>query len=162
MLYSRFYNVLIAALGWVVGFQHSRRVKKTRCQHLNVLAGAACAGLQASSLAEPASLISTPLQATPQVVLTRESGKNKQLAAALAANGIETLELPLVETRAGPDQATLASALRNEQFEWITITSPEAASVFMKAWTQAGSPSVSSSSISPALPTKAHVEEVLQ
>lgn len=132
------------------------RIEETYCEYVSVLVGDACAGLRAYSLAEPASVSSAPRQATPQVVLTRESGKNKQLASALAAHGIDTLELPLVETRTGPDQATLAHALGNEQFEWITITSPEAASVFMKAWTKAGSPSVSPLSISGYCLTAAH------
>jgi len=36
----------------------------------------------------------------------------------------------------------LPTALREDQFDWVCITSPEAASVFLEGWRQAGKPSV--------------------
>jgi uroporphyrinogen-III synthase len=45
--------------------------------------------------------------APAQVVLTREQGKNDALRKVLEARGISCLELPMVETAAGPDQARL-------------------------------------------------------
>lgn len=39
-----------------------------------------------------------------QVVVTREAGKNDKLLKALEAKGIACLEMPLIETSAGPDR----------------------------------------------------------
>lgn len=36
----------------------------------------------------------------------------------------------------------LVAALQGGGFDWVTITSPEAAAVFVEAWRQAGEPSV--------------------
>jgi uroporphyrinogen-III synthase len=76
------------------------------------------------------------------VVVTRERGKNGKLMKALRARGIAVLELPLVATAAGPDQARLPGVLRAQQFDWVALTSPEAANVFLAAWEQAGKPQV--------------------
>ena len=40
----------------------------------------------------------------PDVLLTRESGKNAALEATLRSHGVGTFEVPLVETVAGPDR----------------------------------------------------------
>ena len=40
----------------------------------------------------------------PQLILTREQGKNGKLAKALQQIGLATLEVPLVETAIGPDR----------------------------------------------------------
>ena len=82
----------------------------------------------------------------PSVVLTREAGKNGKLAAALAQRGVPSLELPMVRTAGGPDQRALPSALApgpdapRADWEWVVITSPEAASVFVDGWRVAGRP----------------------
>ena len=76
------------------------------------------------------------------MVVTRERGKNGKLMQALQARGISVLELPLVETAAGPDQARLPGVLRAQRFGWVALTSPEAAKVFLAAWEQAGKPQV--------------------
>ncbi|KAL5208938.1 hypothetical protein ABZP36_004561 [Zizania latifolia] len=78
----------------------------------------------------------------PDVVVTRERGKNAKLIAALEKHNIQTLELPLIKHVEGPDTDRLAAVLRDEKFDWITITSPEAASVFLEGWMAAGSPKV--------------------
>ncbi|CAH8361458.1 unnamed protein product [Eruca vesicaria subsp. sativa] len=78
----------------------------------------------------------------PQVVVTRESGKNKQIIKALEKRGISSLELPLIQHARGPDFDRLASVLSDKSFDWIIITSPEAASVFLEAWKAASSPKV--------------------
>lgn len=36
----------------------------------------------------------------------------------------------------------LAAVLRGSTFDWVTITSPEAAAVFVQAWRSAGEPDV--------------------
>ncbi|CAH2060795.1 unnamed protein product [Thlaspi arvense] len=77
----------------------------------------------------------------PQVVVTRERGKNKQIIKALEKHGISSLELPLIQHARGPDFDRLASVL-NTSFDWIIITSPEAGSVFLEAWKAASSPKV--------------------
>eukprot|EP00884_Botryococcus_braunii_P001953 jgi/Botrbrau1/11759/Bobra.0195s0084.1 len=128
-----------------IGSKHAgRRIKVDRERLIDRTYGFETSTLSimaSSSLQSPTAALELPTTA-PQVVLTRERGKNDQLAAALAARGVSTLELPLVETRTGPDQATLSVSLREETFEWVTITSPEAAAVFLKAWRIAGSPTV--------------------
>lgn len=82
--------------------------------------------------------------AAAQVVLTREQGKNGKLRKVLEKLGVSCLEMPLVETAAGPDRQQLAELLRQEaqQFDWVCVTSPEAAKVFVEAWRQAGTPAV--------------------
>ncbi|KAL3689686.1 hypothetical protein R1sor_015995 [Riccia sorocarpa] len=76
------------------------------------------------------------------VVVTREHGKNGKLMNALSARGIGCLELPLIEHREGADYPKLAHTLREEEFEWVIITSPEAATVFLSGWRAAGCPKV--------------------
>lgn len=77
-----------------------------------------------------------------QVVLTRERGKNGKLMRALLQQGISVLEMPLVETMPGPDRDQLPIALQEGGFDWIVITSPEAAAVFLRGWELAGRPQV--------------------
>eukprot|EP00271_Cylindrocystis_brebissonii_P018616 TRINITY_DN5371_c0_g1_i1.p1 TRINITY_DN5371_c0_g1~~TRINITY_DN5371_c0_g1_i1.p1 ORF type:complete len:366 (-),score=62.04 TRINITY_DN5371_c0_g1_i1:296-1393(-) len=76
------------------------------------------------------------------VVVTREKGKNEKLIQALANKGIKCLEMPLIETQEGPDAHVLLVRLQADTFEWIVITSPEAAAVFLEAWGKAGRPAV--------------------
>ncbi|XXG70776.1 hypothetical protein AAC387_Pa07g0180 [Persea americana] len=77
----------------------------------------------------------------PKVVVTRQHGKNKTLITALGRYGVPCLELPLIEHIKGPDRNRLSTVL-NTAFDWILITSPEAASVFLDAWKAAGTPNV--------------------
>lgn len=79
----------------------------------------------------------------PQVVLTREAGKNGKIIKMLESRGIRCLEMPLIETAKGPDTDRLPEALQHsEDYDWVCITSPEAASVFIKGWKEAGKPEV--------------------
>lgn len=78
----------------------------------------------------------------PRVVATREAGKNGKLIAALEARGISCLELPLIEHAPGPDRDKLPGLLAAGGFDWVAITSPEAAAVFLEGWRAAGSPDV--------------------
>uniref|UniRef100_A0A0D9VQF5 Uroporphyrinogen-III synthase n=1 Tax=Leersia perrieri TaxID=77586 RepID=A0A0D9VQF5_9ORYZ len=78
----------------------------------------------------------------PDVVVTRERGKNAKLIAALEKHNIKTLELPLIKHVEGPDTDRLSAVLHDEKFDWILITSPEAAAVFLEGWKAAGSPKV--------------------
>ena len=40
-------------------------------------------------------------------------------------------------------RSRLPSVLSGQSFDWVAITSPEAASVFLEAWEQSGEPKVS-------------------
>lgn len=79
--------------------------------------------------------------AVAQVVLTREAGKNGRLRKALEAAGLACLEMPLLETAPGPDRPALVDAVRQPAaYDWVCLTSPEAAKVFVEAWRAAGRP----------------------
>ncbi|XP_028802948.1 uroporphyrinogen-III synthase, chloroplastic [Neltuma alba] len=96
-----------------------------------------CASVPATELLSP-----TTSNLTPKVVVTRERGKNGKLISALNKHKINCLEFPLIEHTLGPDMDRLASVLNDNSFDWIVITSPEAGSVFLKAWRAAGAPHV--------------------
>ncbi|KAL2632007.1 hypothetical protein R1flu_016693 [Riccia fluitans] len=81
-------------------------------------------------------------QSKATVVVTREQGKNGKLMNALSARGISCLELPLIEHKEGADYPKLANTLRENEFEWVVVTSPEAAAVFLSGWRAASFPKV--------------------
>ncbi|MEW5306651.1 MAG: hypothetical protein WDW38_011551 [Sanguina aurantia] len=96
-------------------------------------------GMQQSALNNRASSSgSTALR----VLLTREEGKNVKLAAALAVHGFECIEMPLIRHSVGADRPALPTVLRDQAFDWVVITSPEAAAVFLEGWQEAGCPAV--------------------
>lgn len=74
------------------------------------------------------------------VVVTRERGKNGKLVTALSARGVRCVELPLIQHRPGPDLPRLEVALLGGvegvggPFDWVVLTSPEAATVFLTAY----------------------------
>ena len=98
------------------------------------------------------------LGADRPVVLTREAGKNEELGSLLDAKGIQSIAIPLVRSVDGPERyresswhlegslyrlhlspATtahtpcrhmLVPALEATRFDWICLTSPQAATVF--------------------------------
>lgn len=86
------------------------------------------------------------------VALTREKGKNDKLREALLSSerieklscsseiSIQIHEIPCIEHADGPDMEMLASTLSSNQFDYVVITSPEAANVFASAWVEAGRP----------------------
>jgi uroporphyrinogen-III synthase len=78
----------------------------------------------------------------PEVVLTRERGKNDKVKLLLEEKGVHCLEIPMVETKEGPDFDQLPTLLMTQRFDWVCITSPEAASVFIEGWKKAGKPQV--------------------
>ena len=53
---------------------------------------------------------------------------------------VSVLEMPLVESVPAEDSEKLRGALETKKFQWIVVTSPEAAKVFTKAWMEAGKP----------------------
>ena len=87
----------------------------------------------------PSSSSSWPLQAGNKgvkhcVALTREEGKNEKLKKALEEAGFfETVELPCIAHADGPDLPTLSERLQ-ESWDYVIVTSPEAAKVVASAW----------------------------
>lgn len=84
------------------------------------------------------------------VALTREEGKNDKLHKAILSNErieqisnvVQIHELPCTEHANGPDIEKLAPKLSTSAsiFDYVAITSPEAAKVFASAWNEAGQP----------------------
>jgi uroporphyrinogen-III synthase len=70
--------------------------------------------------------------------LTRELGANDAIKELL--HGLDCIELPCIAFGNGPDTDKLASAI--PQYDIISITSPQAASVFLKAWESIDKPKV--------------------
>ena len=66
------------------------------------------------------------------VALTREDGKNGKLQKALAGL-FETVEVPCIAHADGPDLANLPERLK-EPWDYVIVTSPEAAKVLASAW----------------------------
>ena len=73
------------------------------------------------------------------VALTREDGKNEKLIQQIKGNSdlndkVELLELPCIEHASGPDFENLASILASRTWDYVAVTSPEAAKVIASAW----------------------------
>ena len=93
----------------------------------------------------------TPHQATSSpiiIAMTREEGKNeklrKQLTQQLLADNdndnnnnptaVDIVELPCIAHADGPDYDQLAERLTSQPWDYVTVTSPEAARVLASAW----------------------------
>lgn len=74
------------------------------------------------------------------MLLTRELGKNDKMISSLQPLGFKCLEVPLIEHSDGPDRQKLPEVLKTSSYDWVAITSPEAAAVLLEAWEQAGKP----------------------
>ncbi|KAL7473381.1 hypothetical protein ACHAXS_013833 [Conticribra weissflogii] len=79
------------------------------------------------------------------VALTREEGKNDKLRRALTSSekiseSVQVLEIPCIVHADGPDSERLVPTLSSTQFDYVAITSPEAAKVLANAWNEAGRP----------------------
>jgi len=80
--------------------------------------------------------------------LTREEGKNGKLSEALESSDrirqllapVRIHELPCIAHADGPDRDRLAPTLSSIDYDYIAITSPEAAQVFASAWMTADRP----------------------
>jgi uroporphyrinogen-III synthase len=69
---------------------------------------------------------------SPLIALTREEGKNGKLQQALSS--FATVELPCIAHADGPDLNSLPEKLRDESWDYVVVTSPEAAKVLAQAW----------------------------
>lgn len=76
-----------------------------------------------------------------KVVVTRELGKNGALMNVLKSRGVTCLEMPLIEAVDGEDLESLPEVLLGEKWDWVCVTSPEAAKVFIEGYEKAGKPS---------------------
>uniref|UniRef100_A0A8J9TX28 Uroporphyrinogen-III synthase n=1 Tax=Phaeodactylum tricornutum TaxID=2850 RepID=A0A8J9TX28_PHATR len=71
------------------------------------------------------------------VAVTREDGNNKKLLKALEsrlAGRISVLEVPCIAHADGEDYALLAEKLRSERWDYVAVTSPQAAIILNSAW----------------------------
>lgn len=79
----------------------------------------------------------------PVIALTREAGKNGKLAKAVQREFDEmtTLELPCVATvEYETGIADLCGALLDGSADWVVVSSPESARIFLKSWIEANRP----------------------
>lgn len=90
-----------------------------------------------------ASLFQT-LKKPVRIALTRESGKNMALYNALDQiyPTLEIVHVPCVETTPATDSENIAPFLKTTETTWVVITSPEAASIFIKAWRESDYPKI--------------------
>jgi uroporphyrinogen-III synthase len=87
-------------------------------------------------LSVPTSLYSSS-NSIISIALTREEGKNDKLRTELEARvGIQTIlhELPCIAHAEGSDYNTLSSVLSEQPWDYVAVTSPEAAKVLSTAW----------------------------
>jgi uroporphyrinogen-III synthase len=84
-------------------------------------------------------LSASTIPVTVVVALTREEGKNVKLINQIQQESdlnsqVALLELPCIEHADGPDYARLAETLLSKSWDYIAVTSPEAARVLSSAW----------------------------
>ena len=91
-----------------------------------------------------------------KVALTREAGKNGKLAELLEAEGLATVEIPCIAHSVGADRDRLPTVLKEDAFDYVVVTSPEAAAVLLEGWKQAGSPPIRVASIGESTSTALH------
>lgn len=87
-----------------------------------------------------------------KVALTREFGKNGKFGELLMQRSdigdLIPIELPCIEHVAGPDRARLPKVLsKPSDFDWVVVTSPEAAAVLLAGWREAGQPTLRVASV---------------
>ena len=101
---------------------------------------------RSSSSGDRSDLSTTSQSSVPiSIALTREEGKNDKLRAALEASSallqsihpIQIYELPCIAHADGSDYDQLASTLQSTPWNYVAVTSPEAARVLISAWTEA-------------------------
>ena len=73
------------------------------------------------------------------VAVTREDGKNEKLINAVRdhatlAEKVDIVELPCIEHATGPDIDILEETLKSKHWDYVAVTSPEAAKVVASAW----------------------------
>lgn len=74
------------------------------------------------------------------MVLTRPPEKDAELKAGLKRLGVEARSLPVVAYEALPEGLVRLEALLTEPWDWVVVTSPEAAEHFGRVWASRGRP----------------------
>jgi uroporphyrinogen-III synthase len=93
-----------------------------------------------SSQRQDSSRLAAIIQHSPVVVaLTREEGKNDKLAKQIQSDvnlseRITLLDLPCIAHASGPDYDRLGSTLTEQSWDYVAVTSPEAANVLASVW----------------------------
>ena len=75
-------------------------------------------------------------------VLTRQAESNAKAREALLRRGVHSVELPLIEFKSRDEAHFLSQILLRRTPDWVALTSPHAAAVFLNAWKNAGTPPV--------------------
>ena len=72
------------------------------------------------------------------VALTREAGKNDKIRKVLLEQRplLRPVEVPCIAHADGPDYDRLADTLRQQHWDYVAVTSPEAARVLCSAWSE--------------------------
>lgn len=136
--------IILSVASYAASFSHVSLAKRRGCRFHS----------QAMSDVEMTSGGST--KRSPFVIaLTREEGKNGKLNKALQSNSnikqiissssgsaMELNEIPCIAHADGPDSDILGKTLSSNNFDYIAITSPEAAKVFASAWINEGRPKI--------------------
>eukprot|EP00472_Partenskyella_glossopodia_P002160 CAMPEP_0197526758 /NCGR_PEP_ID=MMETSP1318-20131121/19247_1 /TAXON_ID=552666 /ORGANISM="Partenskyella glossopodia, Strain RCC365" /LENGTH=273 /DNA_ID=CAMNT_0043081079 /DNA_START=38 /DNA_END=859 /DNA_ORIENTATION=+ len=86
----------------------------------------------------------------PTVLLTREKGKNEKLRKRLEERGVRVVELPCIMAQELGGAKELPKLLKDEEWEWVVVTSPEGAKIIAQAWSSAGSPPLSVAAVGSA------------
>ncbi|KAL3907876.1 MAG: hypothetical protein SGILL_008695 [Bacillariaceae sp.] len=73
------------------------------------------------------------------VAMTREDGKNGKLLKQVQQDGtlcsqLELVELPCIAHASGPDYDDLSDTLKSKRWDYVAVTSPEAANVLASSW----------------------------
>lgn len=74
------------------------------------------------------------------VVLTREAGSNERVRKMLESYDLNLIELPLIQFNTRPESEMLVELLKTRRPDWVTLTSPQSARVFLQAWEAANRP----------------------
>ena len=96
-----------------------------------------------SKLSQHSTALEMKRQPSIVVTLTREDGKNEKLKEKIIGdnrlvNQVDVVELPCIEHAIGPDFDRLPATLVSEQWDYVAITSPEAANILVSAWEAVG------------------------
>ena len=146
--------LLVPLLSLVASFGPNKATWTTRSKRITSTRRFADCGVEAAAADTPST---TESMSTLTVALTREVGKNSKLQKALESSerlkqlfattkddsespSVQALELPCIAHADGPDTDKLPATLSSKRFDYIAITSPEAAKVFASAWKEAGEP----------------------
>lgn len=130
-------RILLIVILLAVNSQSSSAFTTTRCPDGSVIQRTTRTTTTTTRSSRSTSLHAFKSKSVFGLALTREDGKNdkllKQLLMSNLADHIQTVCLPCIGHETGPDFSKLPKALRKE-WDWIAVTSPEAARILSMAW----------------------------